>query len=333
MSWKILVTARTLDVVGQAAVAKLQATGAQLTFKPGPHPADALRLLLEGHDGCFATTDRFTAAVLESDEARNLKCISRWGVGYDAIDVAAATRHGILVCNTPGVLDEAVADFTFALLLGIARRLHVGAENMSRGMWGGAWGHDVHGKTLGLVGCGRIGQAVARRAAGFNLRVIAADPARPSAAEALGVTFVSLDELLPQSDFVSLHAALTPQTRGLIGAAQLRAMKPSAYLINAGRGALVDENALVDALREGRIAGAALDTFAAEPLPGDHPLRRCPNVLLTPHLASFARETGEAVSEIAARALSDVMAGRLPRHLVNPEVLQSDALRVRLSKA
>ena len=143
--------------------------------------------------------------------------------------------------------------------------------------------------------------------------------------------FVSLADLLAQSDFVSLHAALTPQTRGLIGAAELRRMKKSAYLINAGRGALLDEAALVAALHEGLIAGAALDTFVTEPMPADHPFRGCPNVLLTPHLASFARETGERVSNLAAGALIDLMQGRKPRYVVNPEVFASPALRARVS--
>lgn len=331
MSWKILVTARTMDAVGHDAVAALRATGAELVTVPGPHRADALPPLLAGCDAVLASTDAFNAAVLGSPEAANLKCISRWGVGYDAIDVAAATRAGIVIAYTPGQLDETVADFTFALLLAMARRVHVGHDTIARGVWAGSWGHDVHGKTLGLVGCGRIGQAVARRANGFGMKLLAYDPAPSPAAEKLGVRFVSLADLLAQSDFVSLHAALTPQTRGLIGAAELRRMKKSAYLINAGRGALLDEAALVAALHEGLIAGAALDTFVTEPMPADHPFRGCPNVLLTPHLASFARETGERVSNLAAGALIDLMQGRKPRYVVNPEVFASPALRARVS--
>ena len=330
-AWKILVTARTLDVVGQEAVARLRAAGCELTLKPGPHKPEALLPLLSGHDAVFATTDNYTAAVLGASEAARVKCISRWGVGYDAIDVAAATRHGIVIAYTPGVLDEAVADFTFALLFAIARRIHVGHDNLRHGSWRGDWGHDVFGKTLGILGCGRIGQAVARRAAGFGMKLIACDPAPSPAAKALGATFVSLDELFATSDFVSLHAALTPETRGIVGAAQLRRMKKSAYLINAGRGALVDEAALVDALREGVIAGAALDTFVTEPLPADHALRTCPNLLLTPHIASFTRETGQRVSDIGAEALLDLMAGRRPQFVVNPEVFGAPALRAKLS--
>ena len=332
MAWKVLLTARTLDAVGHDAVALLRAAGCELTFppKPGPHPAETLLPLLAGHDACLATTDAFTDAVLGSPQTATLKCISRWGVGYDAVDVPAATRHGIVVAYTPGVLDEAVADFAFALLLAIARRIHIGHENMAKGVWGGAWGHDVHGKTLGILGCGRIGQAVARRAAGFGMRLLGHDPAPQPAAEKLGVEFVPLDELLAQCDFLTLHAALTPQTRGLIGAAQLARMKPTAYLVNTARGALVDEAALAQALRDGVIAGAALDAFVKEPLSAEHPLRGCPNVLLTPHLASFARETGERVSHLAAQAILDLMHGKKPAHVVNPGVFQSPALRATL---
>jgi len=328
--WKILVTARTLDAVGQEAVAALRAAGCELTMRPGPHSAEALLPMLAGHDACYASTDKFTASVLESPEAAGLKCISRWGVGYDSIDVAAATRRGIVVCYTPGLLDEAVADFAFALLLAMARRLHVGHDNLRKGVWKGEWGHDVHGKTLGILGCGRIGQAVARRASGFNLRVIACDPAPSDTARQLGVTFVSLDELLAQSDFVTLHSALTPQTRGIIGAAQLARMKPTAYLINTGRGPLIDEPALAEALTSGRIAGAALDTFVTEPMPADHPFRGCPNVLLTPHLAGFSRGSGEKVSQVSTQALLDLMRGQRPEFVVNPEVLATPELRVRL---
>ena len=251
--------------------------------------------------------------------------ISRWGVGYDAVDVAAATAQGIVVAYTPGLLNETVADFAFALLLSAARRVHVGHMAMSQGQWTPAWGHDVFGKTLGIVGCGRIGQAMGRRGSGFNMRLLAydicPDPKAP------GVSYVSLEELLAESDFVSLHAAVTPANRGLIGEAQLRQMKPTAYLINTARGALVDEAALAQALQERWIAGAALDAFVVEPLATNHPLRGCPNLLLTPHLASFARETGERVSATAAQAIVDHMKRQRPQFVVNPSVFASAQLR------
>ena len=329
MSWKVLITARTLDEVGQQAVAILKNAGCELVIPPkyGPHPADTLLKLLPGNDAVFASMDKFTAEVLASEAARTLKVISRWGVGYDAIDVPAATKNGIVVAYTPGLLNETVADCAFALLLSIARRIHLGHQGMSAGRWEPHWGHDVHGKTLGILGCGRIGLAMARRGTGFNMRILAHDICANPEAEKLGIQFVSLDELLAQSDFVSLHAALTPDNRGLLNEARLRKMKPTAYLINTARGALIDESALANVLNEGVIAGAALDAFVTEPLPAEHPLRTAKNVLLTPHLASFARETGARVSETGAQAIVDLMNGRRPQFVVNPEVYKSAALR------
>jgi phosphoglycerate dehydrogenase-like enzyme len=332
VSWKVLITARTLDEVGQQAVALLKNAGCELVIPPkyGPHPADTLLKLLPGNDAVFASMDKFTAEVLGSEAARDLKVISRWGVGYDAIDVPAATKNGIVVAYTPGLLNETVADCAFALLLSIARRVHLGHQGMSAGRWEPHWGHDVHGKTLGILGCGRIGLAMARRGTGFNMQILAHDICSNPEAERLGIHFVSLDELLAQSDFVSLHAALTPENRGLLNEARLRKMKPTAYLINTARGALIDETALTNVLNEGVIAGAALDAFVTEPLPAEHPLRTAKNVLLTPHLASFARETGARVSNTGAQAIVDLMNGRTPQFVVNPVVYKSPALRVAL---
>jgi phosphoglycerate dehydrogenase-like enzyme len=199
---------------------------------------------------------------------------------------------------------------------------------MQRGEWKPSWGEDVAGKTLGIIGLGRIGKAVARRAAGFNMRVLAHTP-HPSP-ENGGIEFVSLERLLAGSDFVSLHAALTPSTRGMIGDAQLRQMKRGAYLINTARGALVDEAALVRALTENRIAGAALDVFATEPLPSGSALRTAPNLLLSPHQSSYARGTGERVSLTAAQAIVDLMNGKKPQNVLNPDVFESPQARARI---
>lgn len=329
MSWKVLITARTLEVVGQSALTLLNQTKADLVYPPAPGPLseEALLAALPGVDAVLASMDRFTAAVLASPGAARLKIISRWGVGYDAVDIPAATQQGILVAYTPGLLDETVADYTWALLLAVARCVHLGHETMQQGKWQSTWGHDVHGKTLGLLGCGRIGQAVARRAKAFGLRVLAHDPVPSPVAQALGVEFVALDDLLAHSDFLSLHAALNAESRGVLGEAELRRMKSSAYLVNTARGALVEESALARALQEGWIAGAALDAFATEPLPPEHPLRSAPNLLMTPHQASFARETGERVSCTAAQAIVDLMQGRRPQFLVNSGVWESPALR------
>jgi len=332
MSWKVLITARTLNEVGRSALELLRQAGCEIMWppKPGPLSAEELVAALPGAHAVLASMDKFTEAVLNAPAAANLKVISRWGVGYDAIDVAAATRAGIVVAYTPGLLDEAVADFAFGLLLALARHVHIGHLDMTQGHWRGVWGNDVFGKTLGILGCGRIGQAVARRARGFSMRLIGCDVSPLAAPEKLGIQFVSLDDLLAESDFLSLHAALTPENRGLLGEAQLRKMKKTAYLINTARGALVDEGALVRALQEGWIAGAALDAFHTEPLPADHPLRKAPNALLTPHLASFARETGERVSLAAAQAIVDLMSGRRPQFVVDPQVYGAPTLRTKV---
>jgi phosphoglycerate dehydrogenase-like enzyme len=319
--------------VGQEAVQLLRKSGCELVIPPkyGPLPAETLQPLLAGNEAVLASMDKFTADVLRSKAADQLKIVSRWGVGYDAIDVPAATEQGIVIGYTPGLLNETVADFAFALLLGIARRIHIGHLTMAQGQWQAAWGHDVHGKTLGIIGCGRIGLAMARRASGFNMRLLGYDVLCPPDAPGNGIRLVSLDELLAESDFVSIHAALNSQNRGLIGERQLRKMKPTSYLINTARGALLDEAALVRALREHWIAGAAIDAFVLEPLPADHPLRSAPNLLLTPHFASFARETGERVSMASAQAIVDLMNGRRPQSVVNPEVFKSSALRAKIT--
>ena len=332
MSWNVFISAPALANTNSPALEMLQRAGCKVIHNRAQHPLsqDTLREVLPKQQAILAGLDRFSATVLESPAAADLKIISRWGVGYDAVDVATATRLGIVVANTRGLLDEAVADYTFALLLSLARQIPAGVATVRAGEWKQAWGVDVHGQTLGLVGFGPIGQAVARRARGFNLRVLVCDPARSADPKWPDVEFVTCDHLLAESDFVSLHTALTPQTRGLIGEAQLRKMKPSALLINAARGALVDEMALTKALKEGWIAGAAMDVFQAEPLLSDHSFRKLPNVLLTPHQASFARQTAERVSLAAVQAIVDLMQGQRPKSVVNPEVFDSPALRASL---
>jgi phosphoglycerate dehydrogenase-like enzyme len=327
MSWKVLVTALPMEKTGEHALALLQNAGCRTLLKSRfGFSGQALLDLLDGTDAVLAGNDQYSAAVLESPAAARLKIISRWGVGYDSIDVPAATARGIVIAYTPGLTDDAVADYTFALLLALTRRVVEGHISMREGLWLPHWGSDLAGKTIGIIGFGRIGRAVAQRARGFNLRVLAHDPSLKPAEADDGVQLVSLDELLAQSDFVTLHSTLTPQNHGLIGEAQLRRMKPTARLINAARGPLVDEAALIQALREGWIAGAALDVFAEEPLPPHHPLHGAPNLLLSPHQASSSLETGERISQAAAQAIIDLMNGRRPAHVVNPEVFNSPTL-------
>jgi len=333
MSWRVVSTCPPFGQTGGESIRRLRDAQVALNSakQPGPLRGAALTGALAEADAVIASLDVFDEAVFQT--LPGLKLVSRWGVGFDAIDLAAATRHGVLVTNTPGVLDETVADLAFALLLGIARKIHTTSASMLHGEWQPEWGADVHSKTLGLVGCGRIGTAVARRAKAFNLRLLAFDLRANPEALALGVEFVPLERLLAESDFVSLHAAVTDSSRGMIGAAQLAAMKSTAFLINTARGALVDENALAQALNKGQLAGAALDAYCVEPLTRFHPLRTAQNVLLTPHVASMTHENGARISQVAAEAVLDVMAGRMPRFVVNRNVLTNPALRAVLSPA
>jgi glyoxylate reductase len=283
---------------------------------------DELRAAVAGCDGVLCLlTDRVDSAVLES--ARGCRVFANMAVGFNNIDVAAATRMGILVTNTPGVLTEATADLTWALILGVARRVAEGDQEMRAGRflgWGPLYmlGGDVTGRTLGIVGPGRIAQAVARRARGFEMPILYAGRRPSPELEALGGRQASLDELLENSDFVSLHTPLTPETRHLIDANALGKMKRTAYLINTARGPVVDEAALVEALRAGTIAGAGLDVYEDEPRMAAG-LADCPNALLLPHLGSATRATRAAMAEMAARNLVTALQGRRPPNLINPE--------------
>lgn len=271
-------------------------------------------------------TDRIDRAVLEAGK-RKLKIVANVAVGYDNIDVAAATELGIMVSNTPGVLTETTADFAWTLLMAIARRVVEGDKFFRAGKFQG-WGimmllgGDVHGKTLGIVGFGRIGQAMARRATGFGMKILYYDPITQAddVAASLGAQKVDFDTLLQQSDFVTLHTPLTDETRHLMSGPQFDRMKSSAYLINTARGPIVDEAALADALLEGKIRGAALDVFEDEPRANPR-LISLDNVILTPHIASASVETRTKMATTAAENVIAAVQGERPPTLVNPEVL------------
>jgi glyoxylate reductase len=255
--------------------------------------------------------------------APRLRVIAVAAAGYNLIDVPAATRRGILVTNTPGILAETVADMAWALLLGVARRIPESDRFVRAGRWTGVhWslmlGADVHGATLGIVGLGRIGKAIARRARGFAMRVLYHSRRPDPAAGEVGAAHRALADLLRESDFVVLALPLTPETRHLIGAPELALMKPSAFLVNVARGPVVDEGALAEALRTGRLAGAGLDVFEDEPRlhPGLLPLE---NLALTPHVGSASRVTRLRMATTAAENCVAALAGRRPPNLVNPE--------------
>jgi glyoxylate reductase len=255
-------------------------------------------------------TDRVDAELL--DAAPRLRAISNYAVGVDNVDVEAASARGIPVGNTPDVLTDSTADLAVALMLGIGRRLAQGDAYVRRGEWE-TWetqlllGHDLHEATVGIVGLGRIGEAVARRVEGFDCEVL--HTSRSGG--------VALEELLERSDFVSIHTPLTPDTRGLIGAAALKRMKPTAYLVNTARGPVVDTEALVAALHAGEIGGAALDVTDPEPLPAGHPLLEAPNLLVLPHLGSATHATRERMANMAVDNLLAGLRGERMPHQVN----------------
>ncbi|MFQ6136100.1 MAG: 2-hydroxyacid dehydrogenase [Candidatus Hydrothermarchaeales archaeon] len=279
---------------------------------------------VRGKDGLLCLlTDRIDAEVM--DASPNLKVISNYAVGYDNIDIEAATRRGIVVTNTPEVLTETTADFAWALLMACARRV-VEADRFTREGKFRGWsptlmtGRDVYGKTLGIIGLGRIGSAVARRGRSFNMKLLYTGPRRKKKLEEeLGVEYVSKEELLKESDFVTLHVPLLPATYHLIGEEELKLMKPSAYLINTSRGPVVDEKALVEVLKNRSIGGAGLDVYEKEPELGEG-LAQLDNVVLSPHIASATIETRIRMAVIAAQNVLAALKGA-PTNVVNREVL------------
>jgi glyoxylate/hydroxypyruvate/2-ketogluconate reductase len=288
-----------------------------------PWPPEELAKRLAGKSGAMATVmDKFDEALLA--RSPELKVISNIAVGYNNIDVLAATKRGIRITNTPGVLDDTTADLTWSLLMAAARRIAEGDAYVRAGDWKIAFGvqyflgQDIHHATLGIIGMGRIGQAIARRASGFDMRVLYHNRSRLAEADEkrLNATRVERDELLAQSDFVVVMAPYSAATHHLIGAAEIAKMKPTAILVNSARGGVVDDAALVEALRAGRIAGAGLDVFEGEPNvnPGFLGLR---NVVMTPHIGSASRATRIIMCNTAAANLAAVLEGRSPANPVN----------------
>jgi glyoxylate reductase len=270
--------------------------------------------------------DSISARILQA--GKKLKIVANYGVGFNNIDVAEASRLKIAVTNTPDVLTDTTADLTFALILGAARRVGEGERFLRAGKWK-EWkpdtllGTDVYGKTIGIIGMGRIGMAVARRAVGFAMKILYADvrPVAPEIEKRVQAQFVSLPELLKRSDFVTLHVNLTTQTTHFISKEELSQMKKTAFLINVSRGPVVDEQALVDALQSGTIAGAGLDVFENEPMVSPQ-LVAMENVLLVPHIGSASLETREKMGQVAVKNIMAILNGEIPPNLVNPEILQ-----------
>lgn len=298
-----------------------------------PPTPEELRAAIADCDGVVSLlTDKIGGALL--DFAPNLLAVSNMATGFDNVDVPAATKKNILVTRTPGVLSETTADFAFALLLAAARRVVEGDRYAHDGRWR-TWGpetllgHDVYGATLGIVGMGGIGTEVAKRAQGFGMRILYTSRTRkPDVERDLGAEFRSLEDLLRESDFVTLHAPLTDETRHMINDRTLSLMKPTAVLINTGRGPLVDQAALYVALKEGSIGGAALDVTDPEPMSKFDPLLTLSNVIVTPHIASASVATRSRMAMLAAENLLAALRGEVPEHAVNPEI--ADAWRARV---
>jgi D-3-phosphoglycerate dehydrogenase/(S)-sulfolactate dehydrogenase len=300
---------------------RLEQAGFELVegYSLGPSPtSEALGQALQGIWGTVAGSEPYTAGVLR--QASDLRAIARCGVGYDAVDVAAATARGVAVLITPNGNFDSVADFALTLMLACLRQLLQNDQRVRAGGWRAAsLSGDLTGATVGVVGLGRIGRAVARRLHGFNCRILGVEPfpdiaGRPQ----LGIELMSLEEILPQVDVLTLHTPRLPETVGLIGAPQLARMKPTAVLVNTSRGGIVDEIALDHALRSGALAAAALDVFEREPLPLDHPLLTCPNMIVTGHVSSFTRLAAQRTIDEVVDNLLAVAAGLIPGGCVNP---------------
>ncbi len=291
-----------------------------------PPPRDVLLQEVEEVDGLLTLlTDTIDAELMDAGPC--LKVVSNYAIGYDNIDVRAATERGIMVCHTPGVLTDTTADFAFTLLACVSRRVVEAVRYVQEGRWK-TWGpmlclgYDLHGATLGLVGLGRIGSAVARRATGFEMRILYYDVDRqPRLEEELGLIYADLETVLRESDFISLHTPLTPETYHMIGAKQFKMMKRTAVLVNTSRGQVVDQKALYQALVSGELAGAGLDVTDPEPISAEDPLLTLDNCVVVPHIASASVASRTLMATIAAENLVAALQGRMPRNPVNPEVL------------
>lgn len=320
MNGKILVTARSFRKTEGPHKQVLLEAGYTLVESPNDQPMSAAELApwLAEVDGAILGLDSVDAEALSG--ASRLKVISRYGVGYDAVDLAAATRCGVVVTITPGANAVSVAELAIALLFSLARSIPYHDRVAKQGKWSRVQGMELTGATMGLMGLGRIGREVAQRCRGLGMQVLGYDPLLTAdQVVALGVTPCAFEELLTRSDVVSLHLPLTPETRLAINAAALAMMKPTAYLINTARGGLVDEDALYDALKNKRLAGAAADVFAQEP-PDSTGLVSLDNFIAAPHIGSATGQTTRRMGLMAAQNALAVLAGERPEGVVNPEV-------------
>jgi len=320
---KVLITATSFSEVTRQPEERLLAAGYEVVHNPYGRPmtAEELRPLLREVDGIAAGVDQFFPPAF--DEAERLKVVARHGAGMDCVDVAECTRRGIVVANVPGTNAEAVADMSFALMLAVARHIAEGDHTTKAGQWVNTYGVDVYRATLGLLGLGRIGKGVARRGRGFEMRILAYDPYFD---EEFGARFGveradSIEQVMREADFVSIHMPLNEETRKCINGERIGMMKPTGILVNTARGAIVDEEALADALEEGRIFGAGLDVYAVEP-PTQSRLLKCGRTVTMPHVSSNTPGALLAMGNGVVEAIMAVFEGRRPEYCVNPEVYE-----------
>lgn len=324
MSRKILVTARSFRKLSGLHQEILHNSGYEIVDSPYDRSlkADELIPLITDVDGAILGVDEVTAEVFA--QAKNLKVISRHGVGYDSIDLRAATEHGVVVAITVGANNVVVAELAMGLILSLARMIPYHDRVVKSGKWNRITGIELMGQTLGIVGMGRIGREVAVRAAAFGMRILYYDPVAPpeEMVAAVGAIYRSFDDLLAESDIVTLHLPVMPQTRGIMGREAFTKMKPTAMLVNTARGALVDEAALYETLSQGKLAGAASDVFNVEPCNPDNPLLTLDTFIAAPHMASDTLQTGLRMGLMASENALKVLRGeRLPDNMVvNPEV-------------
>ncbi|MCS7463676.1 phosphoglycerate dehydrogenase [Paenibacillus doosanensis] len=313
---KVVSTSPSFAKYSNEPIEYLEKYGIELMHLPADITEEAFIAAAQDADAAIVAFNQITEQVLA--QAPRLKLVCKHGVGVDNIDLKAAKERQVWVTNVPNANKHAVADFAFALMLSLARQIPLANELTKKGEWPRIFGTDVYGRTVGIIGLGSIGKEVARRAGGFDMNILAYDPYPDHAfAERHGVSFVTLDELLERSDFVTLHIALTEQTQHFIGKDQLKRMKESAYLINAARGGIVEEEALHEALTEGIIAGAALDVFEQEPLK-EHPLFALPNCIALPHIAGYTSGAVNALGMTCVRNIVNVLVnGQRPEHVMN----------------
>jgi D-3-phosphoglycerate dehydrogenase len=319
MAYRVLATARSFCNTDGPHFEFLTQNDCSVDCKPGQHPlkADELRVLIPGYDGAILGLDICDASVIEYCD--KLKVISRYGSGVDQVDLEAASRRGIAVTNTPGANKIAVAELAIGLMFSLARNIPQVASAARENIWKRGAGWELSGKTLGVIGFGEIGREVAARALALGMRVIAYDPFWSMNVD--GIDRVELAFLLANSDVVTLHTALTPDTEHLINATSIAEMKPGAYMINTARGQLIDEQALYDALKSGRLGGAAVDVLHDDP-PTDHPLLKLENFIATPHIGATTRESVLRMAMHSAQNLVAVLRGEPCKYIVNAKLLE-----------